>query len=189
MKVKEILTDVATYLNMPDLLETTLFDGSKTATDEQKNIIDFLIKCCNLVVNQIATEYYTFKDKKKVSSTNGKINYSSISFYPIVDIIKVKRGGVDVKYVCHSTYLEVPVGEIEVEFAFTPSPATMVSSNIELYNYKINPRVIAYGVVAEYYYINGIYDDATIWDNRFKTSLNGIVRPKKDVIIKSRLWI
>jgi len=53
MKVKEILTDVATYLNMPDLLETTLFDGSKTATDEQKNIIDFLIKCCIYGMNVV----------------------------------------------------------------------------------------------------------------------------------------
>ena len=189
MLVKNILKNVITFLNINELLDTKLFGGTSDPTSEQTELINLLINATNLVCNQIASEYYPIKQTKIISTSNGMVSYSTISTTPIVDILSVKINDIDVSYQCYPTYLKTQAGTLDICYASSPSVATSISSNIDFYNYRINERVIAYGVVAEYHFINGNYDDATICDNRFKNSLNSVIRPKREIKVKERLWI
>ena len=188
MIVKNIVKNAAMFLNLNDLLETTLLGGSKTADDVQTEEINFLVACCNLACNQVASEYITLTDTKSLTSTTGMISYPSISSKTIVDILKVKQNGVEVEFSCKPNRLETSPGDLEIVFAYQPLVSN-INSTIDFNNFKLSERVLSYGVVAEYCYIGGRYDDATIWDNRFKTSLININRPRRELKIKKRLWI
>ena len=189
MIVKDVIKQVAINLGLNDLLETTALDGEQTITEEEQCEINKLISCCNLVVNQIASEYVTLKDEVKLTSNTGTIAYSKITNKILVDILSVKKNGAYVKFNCKPTNLETVEGELEIEFAYQPNMATSISSQIDFNDFKINSRVIAYGVTAEYCFINSMYDDAAIWDNRFKNSLINVLRPRREIKIKKRLWV
>lgn len=189
MIAKNIIKYAATYLGLSDLLTVNLLDGEQVATKEQEAEINILLSCLNLVVNQIASEYVTLKNKVKLNSINGKVYYSSLSNNVVVDVLSVKLNGVDVKFNLKSDHLETACGNLEIEFAYQPSGCVSTFSTVDFNNIKINERIIAYGVVAEYCFLNASYDDAAIWDNRFKTSINNVVRPRREIKIKERLWI
>lgn len=189
MIAKDVIKNVATFLGLTDLLDTTLLDGSVVADENQTKEINMMLACCNMVINQVASEYITLKDKVKVTTKTGEIKYSSISSKIIVDILKVKLNGIEIPFSCTPDKLETSVGTLEIEFAYQPSACTYLNASIDFNNFKINSRVLAYGVTAEYCFINGRYDDALVWDNRFKTSLTNINRARKEVKIKQRLWI
>lgn len=188
MLVKNVIKNTAIFLNLNDLLETNLLDGENEADDVQNSEINTLVACCNLVVNQVASEYITLTDTKTITTSSGVVNYGSLSSKTIVDILKVKLNGVEVDYKCNANSLVTSPGTLEIEYAYQPS-VSYLNSTIDFNNFKLSDRVLAYGVVAEYCYINGRYDDATIWDNRFKTSLTNINRPRREIKIKQRLWI
>ena len=80
-------------------------------------------------------------------------------------------------------------GVVEVEFAYQPGQVSSINETIDFSNYKLNERVLSYGVVAEYNFLYANYDDATIWDNRFKNSLSNLIRPRREIKIKQRLWV
>ncbi len=189
MIAKDVIKNVATNLGLTDLLNTTLLDGSKTPDENQTNDVNILISCCNMVINQVASEYVTLKKKTKLTSNTGVIKYSSISTNIIVDILKVKLNGIEVPFYCSVNNLETSPGSLEIEFAYQPANCTHINSEIDFNNFKLSSRVMAYGVTAEYCFINGNYDDALIWDNRFKTSLTNINRARRELKIKERLWM
>lgn len=189
MIVKNVLINAANYLGLTHLLNTTLLDGANVATADEVAEVNTLISCLNLVINQIASEYVTLKDKVKVTSSTGVIYYSNLSKKVVVDVLGVKLNGVPVEYSCKPDKLETVPGTLEIEFAYQPTQLNSINSTIDFANFKLNERVLAYGLVAEYNFLYANYDDAAIWDNRFKTSLSNLLRPRREVKIKQRLWI
>lgn len=78
------------------------------------------------------------------------------------------------------------VSEIHDEYRRTEYPETPVASSIEDAEAKffgISPRVLAYGIAAEYCIIEGL-DEAETWDGRYKSGLSLAARPK--IKIKAR---
>jgi hypothetical protein len=189
MIVKNVLKNAINYLGLTHLLNTNLFNGSGAVSDDDMAEINSLINCLNLVVNEVASEYVTLKDKVKLSTTNGVIYYSKLSNKIVSDILSVKQGETGVSYVLKADRLETVPGLVEIEFAYQPGQVTSINETIDFANYKLNERVLAYGVVAEYNFLYANYDDATIWDNRFKNSLSNLIRPKREIKIKQRLWV
>lgn len=189
MITKNVLKYAVNYLGLTHLLNTTLLDGSTSATADETAEINTLISCLNLVVNQVASEYVTLKSKTKITTTTGVVYYSNLSSNVVVDVLSVKLNGASVEFSCKPDRLETATGTLEIEFAYQPSAINSVNSTIDFANFKLNERVLAYGVVAEYNFLYANYDDAAIWDNRFKNSLSNILRPRREVKIKQRLWI
>lgn len=189
MDVSDVIKYVATFLNLSDLLETRDLGGDLRPTDEQTIELNTLVSCCNLVINQVASEYITLKAKKIMNTSSGIIYYSDMTNRVIVDVLKVRKNNSEVEFVCRPSYLETIPGIVEVEYAYQPSTVRSTSDRIDFNKFKLNERVLAYGVAAEYCFINSNYDDAAIWDNRFKKSLTNINRSRREIKIKERLWI
>ena len=189
MLAKNVIKYVANYLNLNNILNSVLLDGENELTKQDEAEINTLLCCLNLVINQVATEYINLKNTIKISSISGKIYYSSLSNNVVVDVLKVTKNGVPIKFEVCADHIKTESGDLEVEFVYQPSSCSSVLSNIDFENFKINERVLSYGVVAEYCFLNGNYDDAAIWDNRFKNSLSNLNRARREIKIKQRLWI
>ena len=63
-----------------------------------------------------------------------------------------------------------------------------LEGNAEDFGGRLSARVIAYGVASEFCYLEMLYDDASIWEARFKNSLLIACRKRGELTLKKRGW-
>ena len=90
MTIKSILKTACIFLQKDELLSVQSLDGTETETDEQTKELSHLLRCLNLVLSEIATDYIPLLKTETVSSTDGKILLSSLS-KDVLDIVKVEN--------------------------------------------------------------------------------------------------
>lgn len=189
MNVKEIIKLACTYLQLNDLLETNVLGGVKIATDYQNQQIDLLLQCVNLTSSVIASDYIRLYKTKAFTTQDGILQYSQIGPETINQIhsVKNKKGDVLV-FKTFSDYLKTAKGDIFVNYSYLPEPV-LLNDSITDFNIKISTRVFSYGVASEYSFIKSVYDDANIWENRFKTALMMAGSKKSGIKIAPRRWL
>lgn len=189
MKVQQIIKTALTLINEPDTYNNISSGKLDILTDNDKATYNALISCVNLTNNVLATEYYPLKQTININSS-GKLSYSDISSsLAISQILKVEGGFGGVRFKEYPDYIETPKGNFKITFTYLPKTIANINESILCYPTKLTERIFAYGVVSEYYFIMGMYDDAVVWDARFKNSLQTVLKPKHEVKIKNRLWI
>ena len=57
MTIKSILKTACIFLQKDELLSVQSLDGTETETDEQTKELSHLLRCLNLVLSEIATDY------------------------------------------------------------------------------------------------------------------------------------
>ncbi len=189
MTAKNIIKTACIFLQKDELLDVTDLDGELTATSTQLKELEHLLRCLNLVIDEIATDYVPLVHKEKLTPSKGIINLSSFS-KDLIDILQVKdKFGIKANYKLFPSYLETIDGEVEVTYSFKPVALTSLSSTMEQFSQKVSERVVAYGVAMEYSFICGLHDDASIWEKRFKDGLIIASRKKSDIRLPKRGWI
>ena len=189
MTIKQILKTASVYLGREDLikyLDGELSDINEDVLNELKSEVDILTKCANLIINQLATEYLPVKSTDIVKSTNGQILYTSFPLDPldVLAVYDVYDNKLEFKLL--PFYVKTKPDAVKVEYTYLPPEYTL--DETIAYDEKLIPmRVIAYGVTAEYSLISGRFDEASIWDRRYKNSVLNLTLPK-NTFIKGRYW-
>lgn len=188
MTAKDVIKVVCVFLQKEELLELEDLGGTAVATESQTKELEHMLRCLNLVVNEIASDYIPLLFKETVFPTGGQILLSSLTKNPI-DILRVEdRFGIRVNYKLFPDYLETIDGEVKILYSYEPTEATALSQTLENFSQKIGERVIAYGVAMEYCFICGLHDDASIWEKRFKDALLIASRKKSEIKLPKRRW-
>lgn len=188
MQVKEILKITCSLLGKEELLNTVYFDEqANNLTDENTKELNKMLECLNIVNEEIALCYLPLLNQKEVTFTNGKIKISDIdeNIFSIVGIKNKLGNSLKFKYlkdeiVCLTT-------NAIVTYKVRPSILTL-NQNAEDFSGRLTARILAYGVASEYCYAEMLYDDATIWENRFKNALLYISEKKGELNLKQRRW-
>lgn len=189
MNVKEIIKLACTYLQLNDLFETNVLGGVKIPTDYQNKQIDLLLQCVNLTSSVIASDYIKLYKTKMFKTEDGILQYSQIGPEIINQIHSVKNKTGDILvFKTFADNIKTAKGDIFVNYSYLPEPV-LLSDSIADFNIKISPRVFAYGVASEYSFIKSVYDDASIWENRFKTALMMAGTKKSGIKIAPRRWL
>ncbi len=183
MFVKDIILKACDFIENDELAQAIEQDS---ALDEEKqNALDKLLKCFNLVRNEIVCEYMPIVNMERVICHDGKINFNQFK-KKVVDIISVKDNfGNNVKFKIFDDFMLVEGGDVLVCYN---SSTDELDLDGEFFS-TISDRVYAYGVVREYYFIQTLYEDAKVWDERFKSSLQIFERKKGDTVLPRRRWI
>ena len=189
LEVKKILKNVATYLQLADLVD--VIENSAEATNEQLEEMRLLVSCVNFVNNLIATNYLKlYKTVKKFVSSSYEITFDSIDSEPILDIVSVKdmygdkvpfsitQNGVKTNY----------SGYVNITYSHFPADVEENGKIME-YKTKLNERIFAYGVASEYLFIKGNIDDSSMWDTRFKRELLTLTRPGHAIKMPTRKFV
>lgn len=183
MTVKEILKLVCEYVGERDIL-SKLDDAEATFTDYEQEKLDVMLKCFNLVNQEIATDYIPLLLKEEVSEE--KILFSSLS-KTLVNVYEVKnRFGMNLKFKLYPDYVEVEGKPKTIIYSFLPENLTL-EDNVDC-NPRINARVYAYGIASEFLLIYGISENAEIWEERFKTSLFILNKKNNPSVLPKRRW-
>ena len=173
MEMNEILTLAAFYLQIEDVFE----DGETLGK---------LLRCVNLVRGEIASDYFPLLNVETVYSADGEIPQSALQ-KKLIDVKRVTRNGRAVKFKVYPAFIKTVRGELEIEYSYLPDDED--AGGDAGFSDKISARAIAYGAASEYCLIAGLFEEAVIWEKRFKDSLLSAQRKKSEVMVKQRKWL
>ena len=191
MTVKEILYKADLLLDAG--LPQEIFVGQSTdqsVADEvsSNQLLQRLVKCVNLVCDEIATDYFPVVQTQTVNVTNGEIDFSLFN-NKVQGVVSVKdEGGKNVNF-CYSQHgianLECKQASVRYRVAYQ---WTDFWGEVNFGSPQVTSRVVAYGVVAQYYLLCGNYDQAKSWSARFYLCLQDCKRGGERVMPQRR-WL
>ena len=183
----EIALQVANMLGKEDLYlfltEGTSVDISMAKRDRQK-----ILDCLHSVVLELASGLCKIKCIEEFVPEDKKIFYKDFS-NKILSISRVldKKGSV-VKHSVFPTYLALYNDKkVDIEYNCLPNKCEL-DQEIMLGSPLINSTILSYGVVAEYYLVSSLYEEAVLWRKRFEESLSRVMQNKK-YKIKGRAFV
>ena len=185
MLVKNIVDCVLKFLGNAELIDA--INNDLELNESQKEELQTILMCVNMVNNIIATDYLKLKETITLENVSGKILFSDITNKKILDIVKIcDTFGNSLKYKMDYDGVLTKKGKVVLTYAFFPNTMDI---NDELdFKIHINERIFTYGVLAEYYFFKGNFDDASIWDIRFKQALQTSIRKQGEIRLPKRGW-
>lgn len=189
MEIVNIIKNACVFLQKDELLDVEDLGGATPSNSAQQKEIGILLRCLNLVYNQIATDYIPLLKTEKITPVNGEIVLSDLS-KKILDIKRIEdKFGMRVNYKLYPNKIVLTIsGEVTITYSYEPEELTALTSIMESFSEKLTERVMAYGVAMEYSFISGLHDDASIWETRFKDGLLIAARKKSEMRLPNRRW-
>ncbi len=188
MTIKSILKTACLFLNKEELCDKIDIDDMSILSDSEKEQILFLLKCLNLVYQEIATDYFPLLNKEVITTTDGKVLFSNLQ-KEFLEVISLKDcNGQKVRFRSFPSYLETAAEKVEIVYKYLPSDLESLTSTMETFSNKVSEKTFAFGVAMEYSFINGLYEDAQIWEKRFKDALFIRSCKKSNIKLPVRRW-
>lgn len=183
MLVENIIKTVLKFMEKHDVVAS--MEAGEIIEGENAQEISSFIDCLNLVRNEIATEYIPNVVVEKVRVENNRLDFSELA-NGVIEVLSVKdKFGFNIKFDKFSDHIQLENGTFEVKYNAIPE---ILKLNSE-FNTNIPERVYAYGIMREYFYIQTLYEDASMWEERFKNSLQSLERKKNETFIPRRRWL
>ena len=146
-----------------------------------------LTQCVSFCEKELACDYFPLKATQ--SFKKNSVQFSEFD-KPLHEVLKVTDGmGTAVDFVVTSTQLVAKTKEgITVEYSYRPSKKGYWDE-LEKGSPKMDERLFAYGAIAEFMFLRGMYDEATLWDKRYKDLIQVALFSNKSIKIPRRRWI
>lgn len=123
--------------------------------------VQTLMPCARRAVNEVATEYFPTVETATLRPVDGFIAFDAFERFPR-RVYAVRRKGTDTAYALTATGIRVD-GTDDVTVSFAAADGGV--------DERIPLRTYAYGTAAEYCLLNGLFDEAALYDKRFRDSL------------------
>lgn len=188
MTQKEIITLIAKWFNLSEILELEEFGGStQNIPQATQKEIDGIIYCINLVVDELACDYFPLLHTQNISSSNGKIYYSQLE-KTILKIFSLKDSNISVPYKLFPDHISIDYdSNFTLTYSFAPTAPQSISGDLQLIGAQITPRLLAYGVAREYCIFNSLYEQADYYNSRFISAINTASK-KRSIKWRKRRW-
>ena len=169
MTVREIMIQAAEFAGRQDIANY-LRNGYADDIESMKKEAAVLLRCFNLTENEVALEYKPLIFEESVYAKDGIISFDSLSRQAL-DILGI-RDEFDNKlpYKMYPQYLKTAPKTVKVSYSFVPEKKTE-NGESDYKNSVLSLRILAMGTACEFLLVCGLYDDALLWDKRFKDSL------------------
>jgi len=168
MQLKKIIANVATILGLSDVAELT--EGQATDTELMANTnYNILFRCANLVAANVAGNYRDCIATQQFTVTDNKIEFSQFG-NNFLKATEIKCNGTPADFDIYINFLKVPNGTVNVTYAYIP---VFESGDDETRN-VLADGAFTYGILAEYSFISGMFNEAKIYNAKFEELLFGM---------------
>ncbi len=182
MLVKEVIMLAAANLGREDLVQ------SASALTHPMGELASLLRCYNLVENEIALEYLPLKREDVVHTQTCRLSFLSLSYAP-VELISVKDdGGNDLPYTCYPDGIVLNRACVAHVY-YSYSPAEKKWSDEGSFSGKVSARLLALGVTCEFCLSRGQFSEAAVWQKRYQEALRAAAFRRRKRVMRSRRWI
>lgn len=187
MEVKCVLSLAAANLGREDLVAAV-----NDCAGEPFGEVASLLRCYNLVENEVALDYFPLKREERVCVRGGVVPFSRLSLSP-VQIISVKDElNTPLSFELRPARIlipDAPGGEKRVNVLYTYSPKAKRFRERSEFGGKISARLLSYGVACEFCLTNGQFAEAAVWEKRFRDALRAANVLRRPLSVRSRRWV
>ena len=173
---KEILKLTATLLGLDDVITYLSDNETSTPSQETQNKINELLAYLNYVTREVTKEYYPLSHSEIVFSDDQcQIHFNKLS-YKAISIKHIKNEyGLNVTFNLYPEFIKVgvPNKAYEIKYNFVPENITHIDQQLNL-PIGLDYFVLCYGVASEYALAKLLYNEAEMWESKFKNSLENI---------------
>ena len=184
MTVKEIILAAANELGVAGEVEPFVM-GESTDTEAGAKV-KALLRCFNLVENEVALDYLPLLAEEELLSETGVVYYSSLSREAARVIGVWDEWGNAVPFTLFPDYLKTQPQKVLVRYTYLPREKTLADESDFTLNASV--RLFAYGVAAEYALASGLFQEAAIWEKKYKDAIKAAYSSKPARRIRSRRW-
>ena len=184
MDVKDVVKEVAGLLQLSNILNLDFEDNVEMAAIDSttQRDIDLIVKCLNLVLHRIATEYVELLKRDTVSVVNGMFDLTTLG----EKIYKVKKVVGCEKYRVVDNKLFAENGNYEIVYSYFPEELDF-DDQLEYFE-NLSHFAIYYGICSEFLMILGDFSQSEIWESKFENSMEMAKSNLKVVDIKHKRW-
>ena len=183
MTVKEAVLAAATELGIFEEVENYILGVS----EEGKTKVELLLKCFQLVENELALDYIPLSAEDEIYSATGHIKFETLSRSAVRIVSVTDASGNDADFKLYADHLVTQVGKVKITYTYTPKQKTLNDqSDFKLY---VSPRLIGYGIAVEYSLVCGMFEEAAVWDRKYKEAIEAVYRAHPARRIRSRRWV
>lgn len=197
-QVREILKLACTFLGLDELLSDEYFsveeselesyvlarqEESPESLKELNSIKDMLNRITNEISSQVVPLYESFD---AIFNQNGEFCFENLE--NVFQIVSVQDCyGTKLKFKVRNQTIFCESGKLIVNYTRYAKQSSLYQE-CENFNGQIPLRVIAYGVAMEYCLINSMFEEADMWESRFKNSLLSVSSQKKSIVMPAQRW-
>lgn len=182
MTVKQILLAAATELNILDEVEGYL---SGTSTDGESQA-KALLRCFNLVENEVALDYLPLLAEDEIETGTGVIYYATLLREAARVVGVWDEWGNAVPFTLFPDYLKTQPNKVRVRYTYLPKEKSFKDRSD--FTLQASVRLFAYGVAAEYALASGLFEEAAVWEKKYKDAIKAAYCAKPSRCIRSRRW-
>ncbi len=186
MTVKDILILSSDIIDRKDISDYLKHGSSETSIDASLDA-QTLLKCYNLIVSQIISEYYRLNTVEKFTTTNGVFEYKDLSKNAIAIISVKDENFVKVDAQIYPTKLFTKLEKGYIEYEYVPNEQEENDEFI-FQNTPITGRIVALGVASEYLFIKGCFAESDNYGRKFSNSILSAITKKGKIILPARKW-
>jgi hypothetical protein len=187
MKVKDILKIAAEMAGEEQLVAFYNQEGVEdVATCESS--ANLMLRCYNMIIEEIALEYLPLRFKEKIQANNGKIYFSELTKKPLSIMNVFNENNEKVPYKFVNDYLAVSSGSFTVEYAYRAEVAT-AESDCVYEETVIGPYAIAYGMLSQYLLEKGRMSESNLYQEKYLNSVWARISERKNLKLPARRWI
>lgn len=178
MKLKEVIEICLTFLGDED---PTISSSTKTTAK-----IKLLVRCANIVIKEIACDYLPLTESKVCTVKDGAVEYTLLD-HRVREILGVKSKGNKTNWEALPSKLKIDdEGEVEIKYSYLPADIDLEEEcDVDV---RVSPVCLALGTCAEYCLIDGAYEQAVTFNDKFMDSLAIACRNNREKKIKGRVW-
>ena len=185
MKVKSVLALAAANLGREDLV-AMINDCAGDAFGE----IASLLRCYNLVENEVALDYFPLKREEKVCVRGGMIPFARLDYAPVT-VLAVEEDGKPLSFELRPARILLPKsdGERRVTVVYSYSPKEKRFCDKSEFGGRISCRLLSFGVACEFCLTSGQYAEAATWEKKYREALRAANVLRKRLSVRSRRWV
>lgn len=171
---KEILKLSATFLGLYDVV-SFLNNPTTNISDKVQKELDELLIYMNYVLREVTKEYYPLSTEEELYSNDQcEINFSNFT-KNIISIKNVINENLPSTYNIYPSYIKVgkPNSKYSISYNYVIDAIKDINS-IFILPLGLEPFIISYGIASEYATSKLQYDEANMWESKFKNALQSL---------------
>lgn len=182
MKVKDIMVAAAKLLGIEQEI-ASYCNGESLECESAVTLLD----CVYEVENEVALDYMPLVAKEQKRSDDGQYGYSAFDNQVARILCVTDEWGNSAPFTLYACYMTTQPGKVVITYTYSPKKKGM-EEECEV-AVGASERLLTYGVAAAYALLKGLYEEASVWDKKYKDAIAAAMRQAHAKRIKGRTWV